>query len=154
MKKNNKRIFISSLVTVVAAGTIGISVAQASAHSGTRRAHNHIVKETDHYDKDRACAPAYEHSDRSLGDHSESVCVSSDMRGVSGQRPHHKKHYRDAVHKRSWKQYQKAVRGTRMERVIDTEDKFIAYAEAYELHKKGWHDEAREIMRALHLFER
>ncbi len=166
--KNNKRIFISSLVTVVAAGSIGVGVAQASFHNNKnlRRdaVHRVVEKEKLHENQHRLIdfstsktfdAIHVAHNFRKMGDFEKAREVLENA-GIerSENMPHkirNQSEIKDIVAAGDWDAYQTAIVGTRMADVINTREKFDLMREMQDLRKDGRWEEAQEIARQLHI---
>lgn len=166
---NNRRIFISSLVTVVAAGTLGVSVAQANFGSSVRRGDTISMVHDNHGHKNRLATkdpgdgPAGQNADfaaitaaqhmRHNGDHAAACKILEDA-GIESPKAQKRNTKRctvsGAIENGSWEEYQKAVAGTKMASVIDSEEKFNSLVEAHALRAEGRYKEARDIMRELH----
>jgi hypothetical protein len=166
---NNRRIFISSLVTVVAAGTLGVSFAQANFGSNMRRGDTISMIHDNHGYKNRlitrnpgdglagqnadfAAITAAQHM-RHNGDHGAACRILEDagIESPESQKRNTKRcTTKSAIENGSWEEYQKAVASTKMASVIDSEEKFNSLVEAHELRAQGRYKEARDIMRELH----
>lgn len=168
---NNKRVIIGSLVTVVAAGTIGVNVTSAYFSGDAARRDvgrssferknsfafedvikNNVIHEGDMTDSDLI---ALAQQLRIAGKYDQAQMILKDARIESSL--HHAREdgaraqVRNAVETGNWTEYQEATAGKSIAKKIDTEEKFNMLIEARELRKEGRFEEAQSIMRDLGL---
>jgi hypothetical protein len=162
---NNKRIFISSLATVVAAGTISMNVsyAHAAKNSGTKRdAHRGIVRDVDfgnfhvRGNDDEALFSVIEraHQLRKAGKlatakHSLENAGIEFPQNMQKSIPKKRSSVRHAIENHDWGNFHSIMKGKKIGRHINTKEKFDLFVEAKELHKHGRHFEAHQIMKDL-----
>jgi hypothetical protein len=169
---SNKKAIISSLATVVAAGAIGVNVANAhiGISSAKREALRHALENNDFAAfheaiKDlsqfsaidtevefQAIVEAYEL--RQNGHYAkaqavlESAGIERPFLGTNTVQPS----VRSALGNTDWDEFRAATEGKKIARTINAEERFFMLVEAQTLHKEGRHEEAREIMRELGLY--
>lgn len=170
---NNKRVFIGSLATVFAAGTIGVSVTNAHfSGNNTRRDTDHSsveqkklsifhdvvqngLTENEFLTNEEIAAITYAYQLRSEGKYDEAR-EELENAGIENEVQSDYVHVqkasvRDAIESADWSEYQESVEGTAVAKNIDTEEKFMMLVEAYQLRKEGRSAEAQEIMQDLGL---
>lgn len=165
--QSNRRIIITSLVTVVAAGAIGVGVAQAKMGNNMRRndAIHTVEKEDNSHRMNKYCrdldgvdadqqntiaAITQAHQLRRSGDLDGARAVLEDA-GIecADYIREHKKirsGAKDALEQQNWEAYKEHVRGTKMEKIVNTEERFKTFVEARALRLQGRRAEARAIL--------
>jgi len=169
---NKKKALIGSFATVVAAGAIGVSV--TSAHFGSQNENRAAVEDAIRNKNFKAFSaaiagsPAEEnigtekafraiieaHNLHREGKHKLAKQALEDA-GI--ERPYHKSihapraEFRNAIENGDWAEFQQASQGKQIAKIINTEDKFNAFVEAYELRRNNRYEEANEIMEDLGL---
>jgi hypothetical protein len=166
--QSNRRIIITSLVTVMAAGAIGVGMAQAKMGNNNMRRDDviHAVeRENDgqrmkdfRCDLDRSdidqkkmfSAITRAHELRQSGDLSGARAILEDA-GIEGMdRMQESKRKRcgikDALDQQNWEMYKEHVRGSKMEKIVDNEEKFHTLVEARALRLQGRRAEAPAIL--------
>lgn len=141
--KQKRKIFISSLVTVAAVGALSVNMAQASylGMKGTKRINPlpGVVAYT-------------------VGDVGRDTVVLHDTWDLEHDRNtyHHKTRrtaIKDAVESENWQLYHAAIKGTYAVHIIDTPEKFDKLIEAQDLFQQNRFEEAREIARAIGIYD-
>ena len=165
--QSNRRIIITSLVTVVAAGAIGVGVAQAKMGNNMRRSDaihtveqgndGHRIKQycgdldgSDVDQKNTITAITRAHELRRSGDPEGARAILEDagIECTDHAREYKKIHSsaKDALEQQNWEAYKEHMRGTKMEKIVDTEEKFRTLVEAHALRAQGRRAEARAIL--------
>jgi hypothetical protein len=141
--KKKRKIFMSSLVTVIAAGAIGVNMAQASYMGVKNTKYGNVRSEMV---AQKYCTIQQSIATRDAQDRECNVVLypQRDRRTV----------LKNAVDTYDWLAYRSASKGTRKVAVIDTAEKFAQLIEARDLHRQGRHEEAREITQKLGIHDR
>lgn len=170
----NKRVIIGSLATFVAAGTLGVSVANAYfGGSATRReavrsaierndfaafqsaigdsSYQHAINTEAEFN-----AIVHAHELREQGDYkaARAVLENAGIEVAEFTKFGRKNSAKAAIRSGDWNAFKEATQGKEMGKNIRTQDDFYKLTEAHQLHKEGRHDEARELMRELGLHEK
>ncbi len=167
---NKKNILVSSFVTVVAVGTIGVSVAnanfnpknqrQTSAHEALKNNDLKTFKEVmgdcpmaQQVDTTKDFeAMTLSYNLRQEGKYKE---ASEVLQRVGIEHPGHINNYgpqadiRNAIENNDWMEFQEATENKNVGNIINTQEKFDALVEAHELRNDGRSEEADEIIKEL-----
>ena len=166
-----KKTLVSSFALAAAAGAIGVGV--ASAHFGPNGEGREAVHDAVRNNNFKAFGRAM---DNMPNPHKvdtkrefDAIALSYDLRQDGKYKEarevleragiehpgYNRRHRRDDTNMRSiienndWNKFQDVAKGKRIADTVNTRDKFNLFKEAHELHKKGRHEEAREIMEEL-----
>ncbi|PID51922.1 MAG: hypothetical protein CR972_04425 [Candidatus Moraniibacteriota bacterium] len=156
---NNKKVIISSLATVVAAGTIGVNV--TSAHFSKNGALCDAIQKKDFVAFQNAAnlnssdaeatfeAIATAHELRKKGKTEKAHAVLSDA-GIELMQDEEynttRADVRNALEDGNWDEFQEVVRGKKCVHIIDTKEKFDTLFEVCELRRNGRSVEAQEVL--------
>ena len=160
--KNNKRIFISSLVTVVAAGSIGVGVAQASYNSNKnlrRDAIHRVVEKVQLHEKRSQLiddkgkffnAISLAHNFRKDGDleKAQEVLENAGIEHfgkITDDKREHRLEIKDAIEAGDWDAYQNAVAGKKIAKTVNTKERFGVMQEIRALRRDGRWKESQAI---------